>query len=235
MNFRKIAFTLVMSLGLVYGAFAQSVVLEQDVNQDTIVPSKGANRKFFTSSYIAAGSILGASTGDSSIAMDAGKSWELKYGISYKIRANNVYSLVFDVEYSRQAFYTEPLDAQNRYEKLILNNSGIGVMNRFNFGKRGNRVGNYLELGASGQYAFMVRKKVLTQNDKEDAPYKSLKATFNAPHEVNRLNYYADARLGFGHYIVYGRYLLSEILNDKAMGGQLPAITVGFMFDIGAK
>jgi hypothetical protein len=108
-------------------------------------------------------------------------------------------------------------------------------MNRFNFGKRGNRVGNYLELGAFGQYAFMVRKKVLTENEDKDANFKSEKSTFTAPYEINRLNYYADARIGFGHYVVYGRYLLSDILNEKANGGQLPAITVGFMYDIGAK
>lgn len=232
---KRIAFTLAIAVGFGFNSIAQSVLMEQDVNQDTIIASKGANRKFFTSSYISAGSILGASTADSSVPMATGKSWEFKYGISYKIRANNFYSVVFDIDYSRQAFYQEPLDEQNKYEKYILNNAGLGLMNRFNFGKRGNRVGNYLELGASGQYAFMVRKKVLTENEDKDAIYKSLKATFNAPHEVNRLNYYADARLGFGHYIVYGRYLLSDILNEKANGGQLPAITVGFMYDIGAK
>lgn len=232
---KSIALTLAIMAGMSMGSQAQSVLLEQDVNQDTIIPSKGANRTFFTSSYFAVGSILGSSTGDSSLAMATGKSWELKYGISYKIRACNYYGVVFNFDYGRQAFYQEPVDPQNKYEKYILNNAGLGLMNRFNFGKRGNRVGNYLELGASGQYAFMVRKKVLTQKDDKDAVYKSLKATFNDPHEINKLNYYADARLGFGHYVVYGRYLLSDILNDKANGAQFPAITVGFMYDIGAK
>jgi hypothetical protein len=76
---------------------------------------------------------------------------------------------------------------------------------------------------------------VLTENEDKDANFKSEKSTFTAPYEINRLNYYADARIGFGHYVVYGRYLLSDILNEKANGGQLPAITVGFMYDIGAK
>ena len=81
----------------------------------------------------------------------------------------------------------------------------------------------------------MVRKKILTEKNDKDAEYKSLKATFNSPNYVNRLNYYGDVRLGFGHYIVYGRYLLTDILNDKAQGAQLPALTIGFMYDIGAK
>lgn len=230
---KKISIVLTLLTSLSFASVAQSTMMEQDVNQDTIIEKRGPNRLYFTSSYISAGSILGKSTADSSIDMANGKSWEFKYGISFKIRANNFYSVVLNTDYSRQSFFYEPENKKIRYDKLILNNYGIGVMNRFNFGKRGNRVGNYLEIGASGQYAFMTRKKILTENDSTD--YKNLKVSFSAPNFVNRLNYYGDVRLGFGHYVVFGRYLLSDILNDKAKGAQLPALTVGFMYDIGAK
>jgi hypothetical protein len=232
---KKIAIVLIFLTGLSLAGVAQSTMMEQDANQDTIIEKRGPNRLYFTSSYISLGSILVNSTSDSSIEMATGKSWEFKYGVSFKIRANNFYSVVLNTDYSRQAFHYEPQDENDRYNKLILNNFGLGIMNRFNFGKRGNRVGNYLELGASGQYGFMVRKKVLTENDDKDLDYKSLKSTYNSPNYVNRLNYYGDVRLGFGHYIVFGRYLLSDILNEKAKGAQLPALTLGFMYDLGAK
>ncbi len=230
---KKLAIVFTFLSSLSFNALAQSTMMEQDVNQDTIIEKKGPNRKYFTSSYFSVGSIIGNSTGDSATAMATGKSWELKYGVSFKIRANNFYSLVLNTDYSRQAFWFEPMNTL-KYDKLILNNYGIGVMNRFNFGKRGNRVGNYLELGASGQYAFMVRRKDLTEK-KDNEEYKNIKTTYNSPNYVNRLNYYGDVRLGFGHYIIYGRYLLSDIFNEKAKGSQLPALTVGFMYDIGAK
>jgi len=232
---KKIAIVLTFLTGLSLAGVAQSTMMEQDVNQDTIIEKRGPNRLYFTSSYISVAGILGNSSSDSSIAMATGKSWEFKYGISFKIRANNFYSVVLNTDYSRQAFHYEPQIENVKYDKLIMNNLGLGVMNRFNFGKRGNRVGNYLELGASGQYGFMVRKKVLTEKNDKDAEYKSLKESSNGPNYVNRLNYYGDVRLGFGHYIVYGRYLLSDILNEKANGAQLPALTLGFMYDLGAK
>jgi hypothetical protein len=232
---KKLSIVLTLLTSFSFASFAQSTMLEQDVNQDTIIEKKGPNRLYFTSSYISAGSIFGNSTADSSVEMATAKSWEFKFGFSFKIRANNFYSVVLNTDYSRQAFFYEPQKEDVKYDKLIMNNLGLGVMNRFNFGKRGNRVGNYLEVGASGQYGYMVREKILTEKHDKDAEYKSLKASFNSPNYVNRFNYYGDVRLGFGHYIVYGRYLLSDILNDKANGAQLPALTVGLMYDIGAK
>lgn len=217
------------------GANAQSVLMEQDVNQDTIIPEKGPNRKHFSSVYLSGGFIFGPQSPDTSIMMDGMKSWEFRYGFYNKLRLTNWYSVVFDVAYHRQAFYTETESDITKYDKLIVNNVSAGIMNRFNFGKRGNRVGNYLELGVSSDFAFMVRKKTLTTLDADNDHFKSLKQTWNNPDYVNDLNYYGDVRLGFNHYVLYGRYRLSELLNENAKGAQMPLVSAGFMFDIGAK
>ncbi len=218
-----------------YEAKAQSVLMEQDVNQDTIIPEKGPNRKHFSSVYFSGGFILGPQAADTSIQMDGMKSWEMRFGFYNKFKVTNWYSMVLDAAYHRQAFYTETESDITRYDKLIMNNVSAGFMNRINFGKRGDRVGNYLELGVSSDFAFMIRKKTYTTLDSDTDHFNSLKQTWNNPDYVNDLNYYGDVRLGFNHYVVYGRYRLSEIFNEGAKGAQMPVVSAGFMFDIGAK
>jgi hypothetical protein len=213
---------------------SQNVLLEQDVNKDTIIPKKGANRKYHTSIFIGAGSIFGKANADSSIPMQNFKSWEFRCGTVSKIRLTNWYSLVLNTSYSRQAFFLSPDSSDIRYNKMILNNVGLSVLNRFNYGKRGNSVGKYIEIGASVQHSFMVRQKFLIMNSDDNPTYKSTKYTLSSPNFINRLNYYADLRIGFKQYVLFGRYLLTDIL-DKQPTGQYPAITAGLMINLGAK
>jgi len=211
---------------------AQTVMLEQDVNADTLVPKSGKNRQNYSGSFFDLGFSVGDATGDSATSVLMGKSWSFKYGQYYKLRVNNFYSILGQVAYKRSAYYFEVQDPMVS-NKLVMNNVMGEFSNRFNFGKRGDFIGYYLELGASADYAFMTKMKTTSETTSDIKTHSKEKHSFHGLESIEPLSYNAHARIGFNKFVIYGDYRLTDRIKTD-QNYQLPPLTVGLRFDFGA-
>ena len=211
-------------------AYAQSVVMEQDVNKDTIVRNFGKNRSHYIGTHMSFGILSGQIDSDSVQLKDA-ESSRFNWGIYYKARVSNIYSVVLSADYHFTQFdFTSPEDT--KYDRLNMSDLGLDLANRFNFGKRGNAIGNYLELGASIDYTVHTKRESKQVLDDESLDYKSRKMEFTGLRYVNPLNYYAHARLGFNKFVLTADYRLSNVMKDN-VGFNLPPLYFGFRLDMG--
>lgn len=219
--------------------WAQTILLEQDVNADTLSPTAGPNMKNYTHSYFRYGFVLGKSD-SAGTEIKPGYSNEFTFGVRYKRRVSNFYSLGFDVFYNNINYHLKqdsskifPNPVLHKKEKLAYNNFGAEIYNRINFGKRGNIIGNFIDLGGYGEWGFTIKHfyrdelaVAQTGASVRDVTNKRLLYT-------NNLNYGAAARFGIGRYVIYGKYRLSDIFKEDYLAqtglnyAELPRIIVG--------
>jgi hypothetical protein len=212
-------------------ASAQTVELEQDVDSDTVISKFGRNRQHFVSTVMGLGYYIGNVDHDS-IQLRDNRSSRFTYGVYYKYKASKAYSLVASVNYGYSEFnFITPEDV--KYDRLILGDFNAEVGNRINFGKRGNRIGNYFEVTISGDYIFRTKEERKQTIDNPAVPYKVLKTDRVGLNYVEPFNYTVHARLGFNKFVLAADYRLSDVTNEK-LDVDLPPLTVGLRFDFGA-
>ena len=211
----------------------QTILLEQDIINDSIPENVGPNLKHFSHTYINYGSIIGSTSND----MEIGKSYEFSSGLRYKYKVSGFYALGFNLSYNMQSFRIKnPNFISGIFydkEKLVLNNFEIELYNRFNFGKRGNVIGKYIDIGAYGNYAFVTKHYLRINN--EDDPLATSKFTeiINRKLEyTNSINYGITARVGWEWFALYGKYRFSDIINSTSLMGEMPRLTVGVELSI---
>lgn len=209
---------------------AQTIELEQDVNQDTVISKFGKNRKHYFSSYFGFGLTPGQVETDS-IQLKSGESTKLTYGMYYKYKVAEPYSLLFALSYGLSQFEFET--ANNfKYNRLNVNDVELEFANRFNFGKRGNTIGNYLEVGISGDYVFRTKQLTKQMIDDPSVNHTARKVELTGLSYINKPNYTAHARFGSNKYVITADYRLSDLTNDN-INFDLPPLTIGFRLDFG--
>jgi hypothetical protein len=214
-------------------AQAQSIIMEQDVNADTAISTIGPNRKSFTSNFFDLSFPVGDFEGaNGSRSMVVGKSWSFAYGLNHKIRINNFYSLLGQLSYSRSAYFSK-VEAPVLSDKLILNDLNVEFSNRFNFGKRGDVVGTYLELGVSAAYTFMSKQKTTIESPDSVDSYSIMKTSLHGIDIIEPIHYNAHVRVGSNKWVLFATYMLTDKLKPESTY-QLPPLKVGLRIDIGA-
>lgn len=236
-------------------AQAQTVVMQQDVNQDTLETSWGPNKRHHIQRYIGFG--LGIGTEDRSF---AGKELnDVKYGFGtgnimlgmrYKFRLAEHYALGLDLGYNRQSYNFKQRDdkffpAPGKFDKerLTLHNVALEAYQRINFGRRGNHLGKYLDMGAYGEWNFsnvhLIKDEV--EDPLANGGARKIKAKYKNLTYLHNLNYGVSARLGFGRWVVFGRYRLSDmfaqnklkqVLETTETYPELPRLTVGIQIGL---
>lgn len=211
---------------------AQSIMLEQDVIADTTTPKFGKNRRQFVGSFLSTGSMFGSTTGDSAHTYNAGKSGSLGFGTYYKLRFSNLYSIVGSVSYRFSRYDMKPLEGQ-KYNRIITNEVMGELVQRFNYGRRGDYIGRYVELGFSADYLFNSKSKTRVNPDDPDLSYKSRKLVLVGLNYLEKVNYSAHARFGFNKYVLTFDYRLTDLVS-KESNFTLPPMMIGLRVDLGA-
>ena len=245
---RNIIAFLLLSLTSVTVARAQKVLLEQDVARDTIKSSFGQNLKYFGHFYGGFGLAASAAEAKSS-AVEYPASHEFVFGYRFKYRVGQVYALGFETSVSSQTFKikqqsgkTLPTTMLFDEEKFRFTNLGLGVYQRFNWGKRGNHVGKFIDLGVFGNW--MPVKVHIYEDDNifgvagPLSGVKMVKVRETGLKYIADTNYGVNARLGFNRYVFYANYRLSDFFNTGYAYMQegvnvfdfaeLPRLSVGF-------
>lgn len=212
---------------------AQVILLHDDVKADSVEDNYGPNYKHYMQLFCAYGGLFGRPAAPGA-AIKQPNSFFLDGGLRYKRKINNTYSLILDAAYHLQDFSlkqdkvkTVPDNAIHDKEKLAFNNMGLSFYNRFNFGRRGNVIGSYIDVGVNGD--FMFRATHVTR-DKNKAPgsqevetvIKQKGLTF-----VQNYGYSLVVRFGHNAFSLLARYRLSGLFKTTTAYPELPRFMLG--------
>ncbi|MBX7203365.1 MAG: hypothetical protein IT240_06750 [Bacteroidia bacterium] len=213
-------------------AFGQEVLFLKDPAIDSIVPHWGPNRRHYIHPYIAIG-----------MAIDGGEQGgrirqphffdETRFGFRYKRRLNGVFSLGGDLLYNVQNYSLRqdslkilPDTLLYKKQRMLFHQLRGAVFIRINYDKRGNRLGNYIDLGAYGDFNFAHIMYTRIKN----ADNTLTRAKTSRLKYFNPLGYGLHARVGFNLFSCYVQYRLSDFFYPSKHLPELPRLTAGVEF-----
>ena len=214
---------------LLLPAFSQTPVLSEEVDLNIEKPKFGENRRNYTHFYISLGALFGKAEGDI-MEINPWKSLYYDFGFRYKLKLFEYNAVGFQIYFNRYSYRLKYNDNQVAHDKdrLINNNLGLGLFDRVNFSKRGDYLGNYLDIGAYGEFAYsriQWYKQKQSNGEVLEAQLKKLKS-------VEKLNYGVFANLGFGKKILFFKYRLSDMISDKEKYDEMPRFVAGIQLGI---
>ena len=220
--------------------YTQNILLEEIVDADTVPQKFGPNQKNYTHSFLGYGLILGSSEGKG-MDVKAGNSNEFITGFRYKRKITNWYAVGLEIAYGVASFHLRQNDEKiypdtvlHDKEKISLNNFGIQLYQRFNFDKRGNIIGKYMDVGGYFDWAFLVKHYTKDKHDKpsQHGGAKSTEVTQSGLIYTQPYNYGVSFRVGYNAIAVFGKYRLSDLFKPHHNLPELPRITVGLELGI---
>lgn len=236
---KKIFTILSIIIFLQITSFSQTTILDEDVLGDTIIPERGQNLKKYSYFYYNIRYYFGETEGFGAN-IKYGNSFNTSLGYRFKRKLSKFYSIGYDFNYN-YSLYSIIQDSSKIFpnpkihnrENLIYNNFALEIYNRFSFGKRGNFIKYYFDLGAYAEYGFV---NYLKQVDKYDLPnennstkikVKNYNLTFIYPY-----NYGLTARIGYNKFALTARYRLSDLFKNSYSGTfyyypELPRYSLG--------
>jgi len=229
----KSILTFVFVFVLLQVSFSQDVLLSQQVNNDSVINTHGQNLKHYKHSYIGLGFAATQSENKSSN-IDLGLSSNFIFGYRYKLKISNFYAIGYDLSYNLSWYRLSqtkdkrtPDSLQNDKERLTFQNLELGLYNRFNFGRRGNIIGKFIDLGAYVDWTFLCSH--FYENVINNNIYKT---------KITRLKYFEPfnygvlARFGINRWVVYSFYRFSDLFKSSYNFAELPRLTIGFQIGL---
>jgi len=232
-RFYIVAFLIALSQTL----FSQEVVLDMDT-EEQYTGNKGPNMRHYGYLYLGVGNIPGfeEQTGSK---IDFTTSGEFQFGYRYKLKVLSFYSLGFDLNFQSSRYGLEgdkgnPVDPANpltltsgeKRHALRMNSAGAGVYQRINIGKRGNSLGNYLDMGIEGRW-ILGTKEVLVFKNSTYLPASRSRYTYRGLDFTEQFYYGLNIRAGTGRYMIYADYRLSDYFTSAYSIPELPRLNTG--------
>lgn len=217
--------------GVPVAAQAQQVLVQANVADDTVKTTFGPNRRWFGHGYVALGLVAGPAEAGARLRYGF-PSAEARVGGRLKRRLSQSVALCGDLAYAylrydlaQEAGKRVPAPTLHQRESLVLHQIATEFAVRFNYGRRGNAVGRYLDLLAGGNWAAG------THHSTEDTPAPgigSVETTESGLPYLRRFGGIAGARLGFDRYALAARYRFSPAFAPAyAAWPELPRWVVG--------
>lgn len=203
--------TVLLLVVAVPAVHAQQVLVQGNVAEDTVKNSFGPNRHYFGHLYLGYGLLAGAAPGAN--IRQGLHSAELRAGGRLKIRFTQALAATVDLGYgylrydlAQNGQKMVPNAELHRRETLGLHRLYSEVGLRLNYGRRGNAVGSYLDLLASGGWVAG------TSHTTEDDPGPGIGSVETTEYGLTYLRRWTTgvgARLGFDRYALTARYRTS--------------------------
>ncbi|MFN0032302.1 MAG: hypothetical protein ACKVOR_09100 [Flavobacteriales bacterium] len=203
---------------------AQKVMMKRNVTrqiEETYLDSSGPNGRVYVMNYYGYGIILPMNDRDSAAITDNAKSNIFTYGVKAKFKLNNTFALCTDIIYMHQRYKIAQHDSLNIFspgfkndvQKLNFNTFGLGAHLRINFGKRGNALGKYLDLGADMHYVFAERlftkNKITASGTGADEIVQ--RTTLKKLDYTGNLQGFANVHFGINIFQLFARYRLTDM------------------------
>lgn len=210
------------------GAFSQDILLQQNVKADTVRPVWGPNLTNFTYGYIGLGFPL--NTSEPVNYTKPGLSSAFNIGMRYKRKLTNYLALGLDLGLSTTAYKikqeepkTFPNTTVNDKEKIQVSTLASSAFIRINVGRRGNYIGNYLDMGGYAGWNFQKKHKTTNKNE---AGEKVRESTTQLKY-IENFSYGLITRIGIGRFAIIASYRLSDIFKSSYAMPELPRLVVG--------
>lgn len=226
-------FLILLIFSSLSGLHAQTVVLEIEEPTDTTTSVFGPNRQHFVHSFFSLGFPVGEQNEGGRIELI--NSTIAQFGMRYKLRFNDYISTGLELSYKSSNYRLKqeeskrvPDSIQHDKENLVLAILEGGAFLRFNFGKRGDFMGRFIDLGAS--YDVRLGTQHIT---KDDLPTGELQEVI-----LRKLRYlnngYSNAfvRLGFNRLIFNFEYRLTNIFKPEFSYPEFPPYTIGLQLGL---
>lgn len=213
---------------------SQEVVLEENVLKDSIKSNYGRNLKHFAHFYLGYGFVIGETNNNKGEVLQ-GKNNNFEFGLRYKYKISNFYSLGSGVSYNIYS-YSIKQSTENIMPDRLLHNTetlraytlSLNVYNRFNYGRRGNFIGKFVDIGIYGDWCFTNRH---LYKDKLGSGITSRTA-------VSGLRFYEPfyygvyGNIGFNRVVLTCKYRMTDIFKPKYDYPQMPPLTIGLQLGI---
>ena len=217
---------------------AQRPVVSVEVDTAKEISNYGPNRRFFAHGTIGLG--MYTAPYDAGLKTNWWSSGSFVYGARLKFKLWSWESIVLDVNYRYDRFginqkqqKASPLSpASYQRERLSVHNLSGSVCNRINFGKRGNVMGVWLDLGVYADRTFRTSHVTLNQYYDSNSPnayhYKNRTKVTRLAY-LNDYNYGLTMRMGYDYAGIFVNYRLSDLIQDPPAGnyGDLPRLMIG--------
>lgn len=154
-----------------------------------------------------------------------------RWGGMYKFRVCNFYALTAELSASTSEYILKNTNvlqpyhllAQWEHERIVVGAFTGVISNRFNFGKRGNHLGRYLDLGVYGDLYARRSHIFLGEDDKV-----AIEARREKPDYMNSQSWGFQVGIGVKKIRIVGQYRMSDLLKPgKVNGGDLPRLMLG--------
>lgn len=218
---------------LSFSTKAQEVLLSENVKGDTVRSNFGPNKTHYLIMYTGIGFFVSPSNKGSDV--NPYSSSDYRIGARYKLKLCSWEAIGFDVYYNTNNFNlkqndqkTIPNKTLHDKEKVVTNNVAVDLFNRINFGKRGNVLGKYLDLGFYFSYYF-ASKHVYKDT------FTSANSAFATRNKVvNRgMKYFSDynygpiMRIGNNRYTLYAQYRMTPYFIQGFNFADMPIVVAG--------
>lgn len=240
MNTLKLIYLLVLTANLITASAQNITLIEENVPEKIEEPEKGPNQKKFLQGFIGFGLVLGNTEGEGG-KIKYGNSSGWHFGIRQKRKISNFYSLGYEIFYNIITFSLKqdstklfPNSILHEKEHLRTNELGIGIYNRFNFGKRGNYIGNFIDLGFYGTWVVDASHSYFDKFTVVNNANASNTTTINRGLiYISNFNYGPQVRIGFNRFVLFANYRLSNLFNGKITSyPELPRFLVGLQIGL---
>jgi len=221
------------------GIAAQDVVLEKDVDEQ-YMEKKGPNMRYYGHFYEGIGTVAPYNNLKGATA-ESHRSSEFIFGYRYKIKLLSFYAIGLDVSnrWLRYGIKSEgvpgaaelasnPLSEAGLVDKLSMSLSSLGAeaYNRINIGKRGNVLGNFIDIGIKGEWIYGSRL-ILKSNAAEGDYFTKTREVRKKLDFIEQFSTLVTARIGINKIGIYGYYRLSDLIETEYTTPELPPLTVG--------
>lgn len=214
-------------------AQAQRPLLSTSVAVDTARQTYGPNRRHFRHLYVAYLPVLGPA-GGAGAKLRPWASAELNVGLREKLQLAGPLAIGADVRYAylryslaQRADKVLPDATLHHREALALHRLDLEGWLRLRFGRRGNTVGHYLDVGGWGGWVAATAHH--TEDEPNSARAKRLSVTETGLPYLGRWSYGVGGRLGSQRLALTVRYRGSDTFRPAWQGAypELPRWLVG--------
>ncbi|WP_426059359.1 hypothetical protein [Hymenobacter sp. B1770] len=210
---------------------AQQVLVQANVADDTVKTMFGANRNYFGHLYAGYGWVAGPAGTGAGVRYGLASA-DMRVGGRMKFRFTQALALNLDLGYAYLRYELAqngqkvvPTPDLHRRERLGMHQVYSEASLRLNVGRRGNTVGNYLDLLAGGGWVAATNH---VTEDEPSAGIRSVETTERGLSYLRRWTGGVGARLGADRYALVGRYRVTSAFGGSyAQWPELPRWELG--------
>lgn len=209
----------------------QEVVMEKTVAPGMFKMNDGPNTDRFTHAFVSLSSFLKTSASQADLKFP--NSLQIAAGFRTKYKIAEWYALGYELEYRLSNYrYSSSHDNLPFHEtdKILTHSIALSLFQRFNFDKRGNYIGKFMDMGVYGEVPFSKSNILIDNADTLGSGQQKL--VLSKLKFMNAFNYGVCVKLGYNRVVIFAIYRFSDIFKPSYNRIDLPRLNVGLQLGI---